>query len=613
MGKHAFGLILSILLCPILSHANVPHLVRDSAELVDPVAETVLRVATARIVLADYPRIRADFPHTRSMTETEINTWLLNKTAYVSKAQAHQQEVNSKIEILNTDSGAPVQTTAHRPQVYGRALVFDVEEGLIDAKGVGAHLSPRLKGHATGLASLGEVLREFIFQKKVQQVLEHSGSGLQTVESYAVIDWGFDARELDGSYIRAGAILRQGHTRPRLIGGGNHFASAIDSKMIEELLRQYGITSTGDAATATEERVNIQISKDHALIDFGAYLVRDHFNLEYRHYGDHTYLGGPSSIHFLQPNPLFKIPASVWGSSETGVVNPRFDNPWVWSHRLAEDLRTGRAQPEHALLHLHNMMNANTLPSELAGKFKNFNTPEHRFAALKDMLLHTDKVTIEMLTALLDFGTDKVQMDLLLDIMKSEGFKSMYFDDAFKILTERGLIKKYPALFESLCLHAAFSAKSDVFGKVLAAKQSHLIEKILASRFVPETYTAAFLATDSAKKDPRWSDWVLKAIRKSRDFGPPFLFAEPQTGRFPELFFEMLSAHKYPQPSYALLRLFSAPHWAGSPEIIEASIRRDSNTELFDALSKDPKWMNHPLMPVWRDVIGVGQCRGLFN
>jgi hypothetical protein len=612
MGKIALSLILSIILCTILSHANVPHLVRNSSELVDPVAETVVRVATARIVMADYTRIRADFSVTRKMTENEINTWLLNKTAYVSQAQARQQETNSKIEILNTSSGAPVQTTAYRPQLYGRALVFDVEDGLIDAKGVGA-TRPRLAGHSTGLASLGEVIREFIFQKKVQQVLDHSGSGLQTVESYAVIDWGFDAREMDGIYMRAGAILRQGHARPRLVGGGNHFASVIDSKMIEELLREYGITSTGDGASEKKEKVNIQISNDKALIDFGAYLVRDHFSVELRHYGDHTLLASPSSPHFVQPDPHLKVPASVWGSSETGMVNPRFDNPWVWSHRLAADLRSGRAQPEHALMHLHNMMSAGTLPSELAGRFKNFNSPERRLEAFKDMLLHTDEVRMEVFTAQLDLGTEKVHADLLLEIMKSNGFKSVFFDNALTALTERGFIKKYPALFESLCLNTSFSSNSLLFEKVLEAKKSHLIEKILASRYVPEEYVSSFLSKDIAKNDPRWKDWVAKAIRKSRDFGPPFLMEEPQTARYPELFFEMLGAHKYVPRSETLFRIIDSPHWANSPEIIEASLRRAPDHYLFEYLMKYPKWANHPLVPVWRDIMGVGQCRGLFN
>jgi hypothetical protein len=101
-----------------------------------------------------------------------------------------------------------------------------------------------------------------------------------TVETYAVIDWGFNIHSPDGGATPAGAVLRQAHTREYW-----NFNSNLRKKPaleIELFLRKFGVTSTGLSITLRNqpqnrfELINIQgkgLADDFsAIVDFGTFI-----------------------------------------------------------------------------------------------------------------------------------------------------------------------------------------------------------------------------------------------------------------------------------------------------------------------------------------------------
>ena len=82
----------------------------------------VKRLEKARIMYVDYELIRRDFPDVREMSNPEIDNWLLDNTAYMSRTQVAQENANVQIPTTNE------QRMAYRPKDYGRALVFPVED-----------------------------------------------------------------------------------------------------------------------------------------------------------------------------------------------------------------------------------------------------------------------------------------------------------------------------------------------------------------------------------------------------------------------------------------------------------------------------------------------------
>jgi hypothetical protein len=228
---------------------------RDPQKLWDAKAESVKRVQTSRVILADYELIRKDFPEIRNRTNAEIDTWLLQNTSFISINQAKQNLVNE-----------PIQTTeeyvqAYRPREYRRAHVFVASTGgLIDAKGTGA-VDPSGGSHDNGLATLGDMIREYLYEKLIHAIFIKDRR-FETVGSYAVIDYGFSIVHPDGGKSRAGMILRQAHTRyhqgPSVQRNRNQSAM-LPRKLqleIEFFLREFGITSS--VKFMGKELVNLQ-------------------------------------------------------------------------------------------------------------------------------------------------------------------------------------------------------------------------------------------------------------------------------------------------------------------------------------------------------------------
>lgn len=320
---------------------------RKAAGLDRAVSEQAVRIPGARVVLADYGLLRKDFPRLRTMAEAEIDAWILDHAAFLATGQTRQRSVNTRIQ-----TGTELKPVL-RPNGYGRALVYPVSGGFLDGKGAGAE-SPWKGDHANGLATLGEAIREFLYEKLVATVLVHSGSTHETLEHYAVIDWGFDVVHDDGGTDPAGMVLRQAHARAPVFSS----LSASEAGRVESLLRSYGVSSTGQRKSRAFDVANVQGTADGALLDFGAYLAKERFELPVIDLIGRAPLFGPGDIQFVQPVPRYRVPLESWGYAVSGVADPKRDNPWIWSHELARDYRKGVANRRSFKEHFENLVGA---------------------------------------------------------------------------------------------------------------------------------------------------------------------------------------------------------------------------------------------------------------
>lgn len=327
-----FSLVCSALISVLLPFTLLATEYDSAVRTIEEITENadqqrVLKLQHARVLIADYDLIRADFPATAKLSNPEIDGWLLNHVGFISDTQAAQSYVNTPIALTGEE------TNAYRPPRYGRALVYDMYDpadsskkiGLIDAKGVGA-VKPSQKSHGNGLATLGESIREYVYEKMVNEVMVAEKTGHKTIGSYAVIDPGFDVVHKDGSTSPAGFYLRQAHHRNSM----EYIRGPAEDK-IREALARYGI----DAAN------NHQGSSSENLLDFGHYIVRD-------------------DVQGIDPKK--SLPIHVWGYDKDGGKGTglwaysKHDRPWLWSHELADGWREGHANRHHVWMHFQNFM-----------------------------------------------------------------------------------------------------------------------------------------------------------------------------------------------------------------------------------------------------------------
>jgi hypothetical protein len=398
---------------PFRVYAEPPRL---PVELYDPAVQTesVVRVEGARVVFADYELLEHDFPSLRGRSASAIDEWLVRNAALVSLPQAAQSAVNTPIPTGQT-------AVAYRPPLYGRALVAPVDDGpgLLDLKGtgVGPGRQPVSAAHSNGLLALGEALANIAFRDLIELIFRRAGTLLFTVPDYAVLDLGFDVRDLAGDLTPAAIQVRQAHRRPQ--GGAElPLAGSPEQQVkleVELLLRHYGVTSTSpatsfvidDASGKVEityagkplpphppeqiddflrrlgytggrmivEGVNVQLTRESAVkpsrawvVDFGHYSVHEKF--------EHTLVslvrnramrwGGaikPADAGFVQPRPALAVDVAQWGTPEK--ADPRFavpgypdliwPTPFVAGFELAHAFRDGSKRGEEVRMRLDEM------------------------------------------------------------------------------------------------------------------------------------------------------------------------------------------------------------------------------------------------------------------
>lgn len=333
---------------------------RDPEKLWEAKTETVLAVKTARVIVADYDLLRKDFKEISAYNNEQIDQWLIKNAAYISKEQVAQTKVNTPIT-----TGEQTRL-AYRPREYRRAHVFVADTGgLIDAKGTGA-VDPSGGSHDNGLATLGDMIREYSYEKLINAIFQRDGR-YETVGSYGVLDLGFDIKHPDGGRSRAGVVLRQAHTRyhdgpmgKRHRGQPTMLPSDFQ-KEVELFLRQFGVTST--LKGQNREIVNIQGADTFAIIDFGSFMTERQFTKEVYFFYDaqgngyhnvESLVTKPGQESFVQVGPK-PIPFDIWGYSQSGKADSKYDNPYIWSHELAQSLAEGRASRDHVNQHLKNL------------------------------------------------------------------------------------------------------------------------------------------------------------------------------------------------------------------------------------------------------------------
>jgi hypothetical protein len=176
-----------------------------------------------------------------------------------------ESEVSSLVADVNAAVDAAVLKADEKNQLSRGQI------GLMDVKGTGS-LNPSQEGHQNGLATTGELLREFLFEKLVSAVLaseqealrsgirkreeEQSGVGdisifkenrwagafkdksgrqpRRAVGNYAVIDLGFNVRAASGQLQPASILVRQSTSRKK------NFLSMLNSDVsvgVERMLR----------------------------------------------------------------------------------------------------------------------------------------------------------------------------------------------------------------------------------------------------------------------------------------------------------------------------------------------------------------------------------------
>jgi hypothetical protein len=223
---------------------------------------------------------------------------------------------------------------------YGRGFVFYVgkdgqNELLMDAKGVGTE-DPKEGSHSDGLGYTLEMVQDYLYEKLIHKICVHSQSGLDTIENYAVLDFGFKASKTQ-VWPSAGMLLRQAHKRysPPIIGNMQKFQLPDEKALqIEKVIRRYGITSAGinyggnpDARFRCHD---IQGSEEGVVVDFGTFMGAPKFNATLLGMDDNI-LMDIKSPEFVQPVPGLCVTGDKWAfyKNKSGEILSNFD-PWAF-------------------------------------------------------------------------------------------------------------------------------------------------------------------------------------------------------------------------------------------------------------------------------------------
>ena len=325
----------------------------------------VVRVPTARVVIADYELINADFPETRQMTHAEIDSWFIRYAGYMTEAQIKLGN-SPKLKLNDPIASVPSDhQIALVPRDYKRARVYPVgNRGLLDGKGVGAGL-PTLEEN--GLLNTTNAVREFFYSKAVGDAFEDAELPFGVVGSYGVIDWGFYFwDERDQCLYRAGAVFRQAHARdvsPEMQVQGQ--LKNKDAVRMETVLRKFGLSSASKRTLSNGKTflaLNIQGTKDGMfLVDFGSYKGYREFLLpsisltDYVYHGKEMLSNLSNYILFssdpgkLDPQPIdeLKFPFEIWGDSTsseaTALEDRKKEGLWLKIEEQINALSAGQS------------------------------------------------------------------------------------------------------------------------------------------------------------------------------------------------------------------------------------------------------------------------------
>jgi hypothetical protein len=309
----------------------------------------MVKVSGARVVIADYNALRRDFAIPAGVSDDAIDAILVDNFAVIS--ERHVKAAPKGVSTLIPQTGAT--RDGLRPVKYGRAHLIPVDPGvlisggtqkerrdrdpgadiLFDTKGSGAVApQPASKNdHGNGLMFVSEALREYTYQKLVEEIFkkESAGEDWGVIPTYAVLDLNFQGIYQANLYMPAAIILRRSHFRlgkfsnatgeptyEEMTTGDELMSPTLVEKRVERVqspeqverilkqeraLRKYGVTSTSDRYpkgtrkiwrffevpnidrddpdTHTRAIVNIQVARTMEVLDFGPYNTRKKFDI----------------------------------------------------------------------------------------------------------------------------------------------------------------------------------------------------------------------------------------------------------------------------------------------------------------------------------------------
>lgn len=202
--------------------------------------DPLVRVVDAKVAWVNYAALRRDFPQLSAMTDPQIDGWILEHFAWISRKQLTLNGIRNS-EIPTSPNQEKI---GFRPPEYDRAAILEAFDsagrpiGLVDIKGIGhktgngdpptqvAQYSRvkddptevdklRLRDHSDGLLSFGEAIAEVSRQRAVQMLFDLANhrdkTDYQTVESYFIIALPFTILKDKGGSIPAALCGRQPH------------------------------------------------------------------------------------------------------------------------------------------------------------------------------------------------------------------------------------------------------------------------------------------------------------------------------------------------------------------------------------------------------------------
>jgi len=178
----------------------------------DCLEDNFCKLKKASVITADYQLLREDFPELYDKTDVQIEKWLLENCAYMSEGQVgriskggdHNCLLGLEAKDIDDYIDSEKKTSAMRLRSGGRAAAFLTNKqykiingklvaGILDVKGVGTHkLADTSHPKVTGLLNYADAIRELIFQRLIQRIIELEGKQhcVRTVKFYAMIDTG---------------------------------------------------------------------------------------------------------------------------------------------------------------------------------------------------------------------------------------------------------------------------------------------------------------------------------------------------------------------------------------------------------------------------------------
>ena len=270
----------------------------------DTIEGGYIRLGKAQVLVADYPLLKHLFPQIlKEMGNKEINSWLLNQTAYLSQGQVARITEGDLSAYIDIPEGCFCYEDIKggvRQKGGGRTTSFFIDNKysfgdggilieMIDVKGVGTtNMQKEFDSKANGFLPLTDALKELGYQRLIERVCNIGDIEWGTVKMLGIIDTGIKYR--DGIMNpatgfmndRCVLVLREAQSRliPNIDSPVFYSVADIDllttprALALKELLRVYGISSEQNPLQVEDSQWNIQTDALFTnLVDFSHWYV----------------------------------------------------------------------------------------------------------------------------------------------------------------------------------------------------------------------------------------------------------------------------------------------------------------------------------------------------